>query len=251
MKITLFLYCIVLLELLTFSQTPEHISDNYQLVWQDEFEGDEIDTAKWAYRSTNEKRGIGVVKRENCFLDGKGNLVIEVTKKDSSYFIGQICTLKKFMKQYGYFECRAKMTSQLGPTPAFWLQSSTFGKPIGDVARAGAEIDIFEYRMNDGPSTLHHTVHWDGYGDQHQQEGKHYKVKNFTQDFHTFGLEWKSNQYIFYLDGEKVWSTKKAVSQIKQYIILSVELTGWGGDPGNSVFPDSALYDWVRVWEKK
>lgn len=233
------------------AQLPRHIQEDYQLIWQDEFNGPTLDTSKWAYRGTGSTRGNGIVSAKNCYLDKQGHLIIEATKTDTNYVIGQIGTMNKFHQTYGYFECRAKTSSQIGTCAAFWLQSSTYGSIIGDPGQSGTEIDIMEYRHANNKELVHHTIHWDGYGKDHRQEGSRERVKNFDKDFHTFGLEWTEKKYIFYIDGKRVWSTRKAVSQTMQYIILSLEMTNWCGDPSNSVFPDRVLFDYVRVYEMK
>ncbi|MBD3636992.1 MAG: glycoside hydrolase family 16 protein [Crocinitomicaceae bacterium] len=232
-------------------QSPKCIEKDYKLVWQDEFDGQEIDRSKWNYRSTGSKRGIGVVRRENCYLDGNGHLIIEATKEDSNYYIGQISTIKLALFKYGYFECRVKLNNQVGPSTAFWLQSPKFGKILDDPGQAGAEIDIMEYRRKLRTNEIHHTVHWNGYGPEHEQKGKSPIHKGVDEGFHTFGLIWTDKRYTFYVDGKKSWCTKKAISHIEQYIILSVELNTWSGDPSNSKFPDKAVYDYVRVYQKK
>ena len=242
---------LLLISASTIAQLPKRIEKEYDLVWQDEFDGEKVDMNKWKYRSTGSKRGIGIVRKKNCYLDGEGHFVIEATREDTNYYIGQMSTQDKFMPKFGYFECSAKMTTQIGPAPAFWLQSPVFGKPVGDTKTAGAEIDIFEYRRNKRLGYVNHTVHWDGYGEHHQQEGVHRKVKNLEEGYHTFGLEWTAKKYTFYVDGKKTWSCRKAPSHIPQYIILSLELNGWGGDPTNSTFPDKVYYDYVRVYEKR
>ena len=109
----------------------------------------------------------------------------------------------------------------------------------------------FEYRRKYRTDEVHHTVHWDGYGEAHEQHGKSPIHKGIDEGFHTFGLEWTDKKYTFYVDGKKSWSTKKSVSQAQQYIILSLEMNDWSGDPVNSVFPDKAIYDYVRVYQKK
>ena len=73
-------------------KTPKHISKDYTLVWSDDFDGTSIDFDKWSYRDSGKTREFGVVTEENVYLDGKGNLVIEVNKSDSTYQIGQIGT---------------------------------------------------------------------------------------------------------------------------------------------------------------
>lgn len=234
-----------------FSQTPDHIEEEYKLFWADEFDGESLDTSKWGYRGAGSKRVHGTVRKENSYLDKKGHLVIEVTKEDSSYFIGQIGTQNKMMTNYGYFECRAKMNKQLGPGVAFWLQSPLLGTVMDNPGKAGAEIDIMEYRTRDGIDKVYHTVHWNGYGENHKRVGTIKKVKGLHEGFHTFGLEWTDDKYIFYVDGKKTWATRKGISNIEQYIILSADLNGWGGDFSKSTFPDQVVYDYVRVYKSK
>ncbi|MCB9223752.1 MAG: glycoside hydrolase family 16 protein [Crocinitomicaceae bacterium] len=242
---------IILLVSYNYAQTPKRILEDYELIWQDEFEGNSLDTSKWLGREVGVKRGVGIVRRENTFLDGEGHLIIEATKVDSTYFIGQIATFFKHEFTYGYFESSVQLNKVVGPSTAFWLQSLTYGKHIGDPGRSGTEIDILEYRRKYRTNEIHHTIHWDGYGTDHQQHGNSPIHKGIEEGFHTFGLEWTPKQYIFYVDGKVSWKTKKSVSQAPQYIILSVEMNNWSGDPSNSTFPDKAVYDYVRVYQKK
>jgi beta-glucanase (GH16 family) len=95
-------------------------------------------------------------------------------------------------------------------------------------------------------------LHWNGYGANHQTIGTH--TDAFTSigtGYHTFGLEWTATDYNFYIDGKKTWSTKSAISQTDQYMILSSELTGWGGDPASGKFPDAVSFDYVKVYKPK
>lgn len=236
---------------ITFAQLPKCVvKKEMKLVWQDEFDGEKIDLEKWNFRYPGSVRGNGVVKKDNCYLDGEGHLVIEAVKADTNYYIGQVSTMKTKLFKYGYFECRAKLTTQVGTSCAFWLQSPTFGEIIGDPEKSGAEVDIFEYRRKYRTNEVHHTVHWDGYGDAHQQKGKSPIKKGLDDgEFHTFGLLWTEKKYFFFVDGKKSWCTRKAVSGRTLYIILSLEMNDWSGDPSNSSFPDKVLYDCVRVYQ--
>ncbi len=232
-------------------KTPTYISPDYSLLWNDEFDGVEMDTSKWDFRATGTQRGFGLVSEENTYLDGEGNLVIEVTKEGEVHKIGQIGTQDKFLTQYGYFECRAKMNEELGPHVAFWLQSPTMGKEDDNPKVNGTEIDIFEYHTNKGTNIVYHNLHWNGYGQYHKHEGTELAIDGLETGFHTFGLEWTEDEYIFYVDGKETWRTTEAVSNRTEYIILSAELTGWGGDFANSQFPDKVSFDYVRVYKKE
>lgn len=232
-----------------FTQTPVKILDNYSLVWSDEFDGRMIDTSKWDHRALGTTRGEAKVSKRNAYLDGNGNLILTITHTDSFNYVGQIATHNSFNTQYGYFECRVKVVEKNGPSVGFWLQSKTLGKTIDDPGSSGAEIDIFEYKNNDGFDKVYHTVHWNGYGEYHKRKGKIKKIKGISKGFHTFGLEWRKNKYIFYVDGKRTWCTRKGISQVPQYIILSCELVEWGGPFDLKAFPDQTIFDYVRVYK--
>lgn len=229
----------------------DSIIKNYKLVWADEFEGKELDKKKWNYRYLGSVRDLGTVSANTISLDGNGHLAISVMKdQNGKYLIGQIGTQNLFETTYGYFECRAQMNKSLGPHVAFWLQAPTMGNTDDNPAVNGTEIDIFEYHRKT-PSEVYHNIHWNGYGPEHRAVGVKEKIPNIDTGFHTFGVLWTEYSYIFYVDGNPVWKTISAVSQRSEYMILSAELTGWGGDPNQGSFPDSVVFDYVRVYKPK
>jgi beta-glucanase (GH16 family) len=231
-------------------ETPSHISSAYTLFWNDEFDSEDIDSSKWDYRATGNLRGFGLVSEDNSYLDNEGHLIIKVTKEDSIHKIGQVGTHNKFLTQYGYFECRAKMNNQRGPHVAFWLQSPTMGVEDDNPGVNGTEIDIFEYHTNKGTNIVYHNLHWNGYGESHKSAGTNVELIGLNTGFHTFGLEWTEDEYVFYVDGKETWRTTEAVSHRTEYIILSAELSGWGGEFKYSLFPDEVVFDYVRVYKK-
>ncbi len=232
------------------TNTPSHIVKNYKLVWNDEFNGSGVNSLKWNYRAEGTLRNYATVSSSTILTDGKGNVLIKVTKdKDGKYYVGQLGTQGIYETTYGYFECRAKMNTQTGPHVAFWLQSPDLGKTLNP-AVDGTEIDIFEYHRKT-PGIVHHNLHWDGYGTNHKNTGKQIPMAGIDTGFHTFGLEWTKDKYIFYVDGKETWVTTSAVSQRNEYMILSTELTGWGGDPAQGNFPDEVVFDYVRVYKPK
>ncbi|MDF3079241.1 MAG: glcA 1 [Sphingobacteriaceae bacterium] len=231
--------------------TPAHITSGFDLAWSDEFDGTSLNMAKWMYRGDGTVRNLATVSKNTISLDGSGNLVMRVTKDANGvYNVGQVATDGLFTQRYGYFECRAKMNISIGPHVAFWLQSNTMGIETNDPANNGTEIDIFEYHRK-APTTVFHNLHWNGYGAGHQTVGTKYQFSGVGTGYHVFGLEWNENEYVFYVDGKESWRTSDAISKIPQYMILSTELTGWGGDPANGLFPDQVVFDYVRVYKKK
>lgn len=223
---------------------------NYKLSWEDDFNGQEIDTKKWKYRAEGSKRQFATVSSKTITLDGKGNVMIATLKENDQYYVGQLATDGLFSQRYGYFECRAKMQQSLGTHSAFWLQTNTMGIETNDPANNGTEIDIFEYHRKTS-NQIHHNLHWNGYGNGHKQAG----VVNYSPfvgtDFHTFGLLWTDKEYIFFVDGVESWRSTQAISRIPQYMILSTELTGFGGDPNLGQYPDYVVFDYVKVYQLK
>ena len=49
-------------------------------------------------------------------------------------------------------------------------------------------------------------------------------LKGLRAGFHTFGLEWTPEKYVFYIDGLKFYEVMDGVSHIEEYITLSMEL---------------------------
>ncbi|QJB37609.1 glycoside hydrolase family 16 protein [Chitinophaga oryzae] len=228
----------------------EKLLANYHLVWNDEFNGTQMDTSKWSYRANGTVRQYATVDGARTIsLDGNGNMVIRVVKDSSTYYVGQTATDGHFNPKYGYYECRAKMNKSIGPHVAFWLQSPTMGNtPYNNPAVNGAEVDIFEYHRK-SPGQVWQTIHINGYGTAHQSQGIQVPYPAVDTGYHTFGLLWTDSTYKFYIDGRKTWETTFGLSQRTQYMILSTELTGFGGTPSLGTYPDSVVFDYVRVYQ--
>jgi beta-glucanase (GH16 family) len=226
-------------------------SDDYGLVWQDEFDGTRLDPAKWTHHAPGPRRDAFNVK-EAVTLNGQGQLLITTTRAGSTYHTGMISTRGNFETTYGYFEARIKVQREIGHWCAFWLMPNTMGRFIGHPDRAGTEIDVMEYLANGTyRDKALHTVHWDGYGKHHKSRGVQRVVPGIRDGFHTFGLEWTPEAYIFYVDGRETWRFDEAVSKTRQYLLLSVEVGTWAGAIAEAKLPDSMWVDYVRVYKKK
>ena len=168
-----------------------------------------------------------------------------------------------FEQTYGYFEARMKFHSSPGEWSAFWLQSPTYGDPVGNPGQAGTETDIVEHRAvnpsgTDLRSRYVSAVHWDGYSTDHQQVAKtHGPLAGLGNDsWHTYGLKWSPSGYEFYFDDTLLWTVTQAVSRRSEYMILSSEVRdgNWAGNVpagGYGSFASSVTnvqVDYVRVY---
>ena len=219
----------------------------YKLEWSDEFDGATLDLTKWDYRGLGPRRN-GVNVKDTVSVN-EGLLILTTKKSGDKYHTAMIGTQGKFETTFGYFECRVKLQRQVGHWSAFWLQTPTMGKEIGNPEESGTEIDIFEYLKKQGDK-VNHAVHWDGYGETLKSAHKGSYVPGVSQGWHTFGLLWTESEYVFYIDGEKMWNNPKAISKRSEFIILSLEVGKWAGNISAATLPDSLYVDYVRVYKK-
>ncbi|MCO5237777.1 MAG: glycoside hydrolase family 16 protein [Chitinophagaceae bacterium] len=226
--------------------TPKKLG--YKLVWKDDFKGNKLDPAKWAVRGVG-PRGMAYVSEEAVKVEN-GYLKLYAMKKGDSLLSSAVGTQGLFMSKYGYYECRAQLQKSPGVWAAFWIQSTEIAKGE-DPGVYGAEIDIFEFFKKLGPDIVSHNVHW-AYG-PHQQttRGMQSYLKGVSEGFHTFGLEWTQEKYVFYIDGYKFYEVTKGISHIEEYMILSMEYPSKPEEIRHTVFPDVFIVDYVRVYRKK
>lgn len=250
-----------------------------ELVFEDDFNG-ELDTGVWDTAGDAGVRRGGYWDPTQCFTQD-GNLIIRTEYKENGaygpgWYTGTCSSraLKEFT--YGYFEVRCKAPAAEGLWSAFWLQSPTMTDEIQD-GKNGAEIDIMESPYYNDPkkpakkyrNTTLHTVHTGGYGEKHRSKtsGEYRVDHDMYSEFNTYGLLWTKDEYVFYINGKETWRTKFGVSQVPEFLWLSVEIAGegdsadpenagneftWAGDIRNN--PDSAMpadfvVDYVRVYQ--
>lgn len=220
----------------------------YQLVFEDEFEGTDLDLEKWAYRGTG-PRECGYVDPDAIEVkDGCVNLSAFYSENDApiGWHAGMLRTNDFFTR--GYFEMRAKCGGGYGFWDAFWINFDEIGSlESTNGGIDGAEIDILETWKEDVITSV---VHVDGYGENHKSElvGK-FKVDNVQDDYNTFGLLWTKDEYIFYFNGIETGHTSflSGSSTIPEYVILSMCLPSSTDMPKN----ESRVFsvDYVRIYQ--
>ena len=227
-------------------QTPEEMG--YELVWQDDFNGTALDPNKWEVRGIG-PRALGFVSPEAVTVEN-GHLKLHALKRDGRILLGAVGTQNRFMARYGYCECRAQLQKSPGIWAAFWIQSPDIAKGE-DPAIFGAEIDIMECFKKLGPDIVSHNVHW-AYG-PHQKttHGMQSYLKGVNEGFHTFGLEWTPEHYVFFVDGYRFYEVTNGVSHIDEYLILSMEVPSDPKELKDTVFPDVFVVDYVKAYQKK
>ena len=191
--------------------------------------------------------------KENVFVRG-GKLHIKAIKDASTGEItsGRVHTLGKHSFFYGKLEIKAKLPIGKGIFPAIWMLRTDHGKvfPLG-------EIDIAEYiecfEQKQYCTTTHIVEKHPG-----QDEIRHKYSKMVYADmtkYHVYGLEWKPDSLVFYLDGIEVYHVYKSDAEfwpfdVPYYLLLNVAYGSWGAKCGtdDSIFPCEMLIDWIRYY---
>jgi beta-glucanase (GH16 family) len=220
----------------------------YELVWEDEFNGEALDPKKWEVRGVG-PRALGFVSPEAVKVEN-GYLKLSAFKKDGRILLGAVGTQGHFKTKYGFFECRAQLQKSSGVWAAFWIQSTEISKGE-DPSSYGAKIDIMEFFKKLGTDIVSHNVHW-AYG-PHQKttHGMQSYRKGVSEGFHTFAVEWTPEKYVFFVDGYKYYEVTTGISNIEEYLILSMEIPSEVKEIKDTVFPDVFTVDYVKVYKKK
>ena len=246
----------------------------WKLVWSDEFDGPNgsaVDSSKWSFDVGGNGWGNNELetytsRTANAHLEG-GLLVIKALKETftgpdgitRNYTSARLPTKKKFSQAYGRFEARIKIPYGQGLWPAFWMLGDNID--IAHWPNCG-EIDIME-NIGKEPSIVHGTFHGPGYSGGSGVSAA-YTLPNgrkFSDDFHTFAVEWEPNVIRFYVDGLLYRTRTPAdlpagtswVFDHPFFIILNVAVGGgWPGNPdATTIFPQQMLVDYVRAYQRK
>ncbi|WP_249315848.1 glycoside hydrolase family 16 protein [Bacillus sp. FJAT-49711] len=264
-------------------EAPSSDESDWTLVWEDNFDGEELDSTKWTIDTGN-----GYEQEDGTWVTGWGNnelqyyhennvevengkLILQgrkVTVSDNrgtyQYTSGKILSRGKFSKKYGKIEAKMKLPEGKGFWPAFWMM------PEDDVYggwAASGEIDIMEGKG----SKLHNVggaIHYGGSWPNNTYTAKDYDFqdgKDIT-DFNIYSLEWEPGELRWYVNGELYqklnnWSSTGTGNAAKFsypapfdqefFIILNLAIGGhFDGNPDESTeFPGQVEVDYVKVYE--
>lgn len=243
----------------------------WQPVWCDEFDYQGLpDSTLWYFETGGHGWGNGESQYytsndpDNAFVKD-GNLTITAIKE--SYNGNDYTSVRLNSKSgnwtYGKIQVRAILPGGRGTWPAVWMLPTDW--EYGGWPDSG-EIDIMEYVGYD-PNRIHATVHTLAY--HHSigtQVGKSKIVANPEELYHVYEIEWEPGIIKAYVDGIlyftydfdpednvgienfKAWPFDKDF-----HLLLNIAIGGaWGGAQGidDTIFPQSMVIDYVRVYQK-
>ncbi len=255
------------------------ISEDYKLVWADEFNTDgRPDEKNWSYETgfvRNQENQW--YQKENAFCKD-GYLIIEArnenkvnpdfvskTHKDfaknrDSIKVTSSCliTRGKHSWQYGRFEMRAKIPVGKGMWPAFWSLGIKGNWP------ANGEIDIMEYYTgkilaNAAWKSNEPNTAWDS----ETFKLSDFKDKSWADKFHIWKMDWDAYSIKLYVDDQllneinvdaTIPSGDQKISPFQQphYLLVNLAVGGInGGAFSKADLPSKYSIDYIRVYQKK
>lgn len=227
-----------------FGAPPE----GYKLAWADEFNGTQVDTARWAYRTDSK---LWSTQLPTNVQVADGNLVLVLKKETAagkSYTGGGVISRQAF--SYGYYESRFKIEAGKGWHSSFWLMAHD-GQGGTGTAKAALELDIIENDSIDVTSYGTTTHKW---STPHLALGHKEIHTSPLSAYHVFGCEYTRQEVRYFLDGKLVQSVE--VSALPQGD-LNIWLTSIAANLGHtdmvddSRLPGHVYYDYVRFYTKE
>ena len=269
------------------AEDVENKYEGYSLVWQDEFDGEELDKTKWSCQiGTGTTEGLTdwgnqeleyyTDNEENVRVED-GNLIITAIKEEERVG-GKLFTSARlrtmtdegevlFATKYGRVEARIKLPSGEGLWPAFWML------PVDDSIynewAASGEIDIMEARgrLTDRiEGTIHYGQNWPN----NVYKGQEFVLTEDTDitDYHLYSLEWEPGVMRWYIDNVCYYTTEQWFSKgpdngadytwpapfdVPFYILLNMAVGGTfdlESNPYATEYPAEMKVDYVRVYQK-
>jgi beta-glucanase (GH16 family) len=222
----------------------------YRLVFNDEFAGSTLSSKRWEtslpWGDANQAELQHYTPRALSQRDGVLTITASKTPAEGKpYSSGLISSHDRFYFKYGYTEVRAQVPAGTGLWSGFWMvppSQSTFD-----------EIDVMEVLGSD-PSQGYAVLHYGTVANRGKSLGT-FREPDFSAGFHTFAVDWKPDQLVWYVDGVERYRVTQNIPAESMYFIADLAVGGpasWGGPPDhNTTFPAHLKIDYVRVFQRK
>lgn len=250
----------------------DNLDGDWQPVWCDEFDVDGLpDSDKWSYDvggggwGNNELQYYTEADLDNARVED-GNLFITAIKEQigtREYSSARLVSKYRGDWLYGRIQIKAKMPSGRGLWSALWMLPTDWR--YGGWPDSG-EIDIMEYVGYD-EDRVHGTIHTGAYNHGlGTQIGFSKVVPLVEEEFKIYEMVWEPGKIDLYIDGVKfayfgynpnanvdIENSDAWPFDQRFHLIMNIAVGGnWGGLQGidNTIFPQSMVIDYVRVYQK-
>lgn len=244
---------------------------DYDLVFEDEFDGGALDAAKW--KTAYEYGDLSVDEEQQYYVDALnepdfgydpfvvagGELVItaaetpdglrsEANGKD--WLSGVISTADSFAFERGYAEMRVDLPEGAGLGSVLTLIAREF---------TGLQPMIFVGRHDGGtPGELEHDYEFTENGERKTARAFTVEDATLSEGFHTVGVSWSESGLIYYVDGEATYRIvddegRGNLPAQPLYLVANLAIGGVRRSDPDAATPRPAtlVIDRVRVWQPR
>jgi beta-glucanase (GH16 family) len=215
------------------------------LVFADEFDGTQVDPAKWNVRDSyiGFSNTVNTSSAANAQVhDGSLFLVTDVSAAGAAYpyVSASLDTKGKFARTYGKIEMRGRFPH----APGVWYEQ--MGRPwTGDYPLVKTEI---LNRPDAGDTQLYFGQEWAPTTETDRYASQLVEGVDFSQE-HTYTVVWKPDSIEWFLDGVSKLPSTKGLTSLPTYWTIGAWVGGWPGKPTpDTTFPVSFQIDSFRVY---
>ncbi len=248
---------------LDYSQPTQGVLD-----WSDDFDGTKVDPTHWrVHDGESLSYDQARIQAANVSVGG-GLLTIEARRQDTAgrpFTTGYLDTIGRYARQYGRWEIRAKLPTQVGHSrglwPAFWLRGvdtpgevdvvEAWGEPT---VRPGYRSGSYQWTVHQNTASPPGSQHLSGWG---TDPG----APPVADGFHLYAVDWSPDCLVFSFDHHVVgvvsrsqapWMSTSLAGPADIRLNLQVGQSYWGyADPADNqltALPAKLLVDYVRVY---
>ena len=270
-------YCIYEVEIY---DTADAEKDGYEIYWNDEFNGTELDSNKWL----NQYLPHATASETGAMTDyemADGVLTLKIDEDHPTFYdieseqgfkVSSIQTYEKnwlhdvnaknvdvfdgFRTQYGYFEVRYKMPAcGGGGHVAFWMVGTQAdARADGRGSQQNSEIDVTETKFS-SPNSYTPRIYGQDDPDMVNWSAAVELEGDYVNQWHTYAVDWTPEYIAFFVDGVEVARSEQS-PQYEMCLLLGMYINDdpddeyWGG-AANDVYPKEWEIDYVRVYKNE
>lgn len=256
------------------AEPPAVVTDRMKLVFEDTFDGDHLDLAKWfpgPKPDGGQWGGAHFVSVQDSrfptvYLVKDGTLTLRAHHDPQfadpehwgrTWYSGQVSTAfpdkpAPSAIRTGYIETRARFPRNKGSWPGFWMLAPDL-EPTTAPDPGGVEIDGFEFYGDAVSKFSSGVIYWPGKTGRPSEPGKLLWTDthpDLTEGFHTYGVQITQTEVIVFFDRKEVqrMPLPRTKTVGKFFVLLDNAIhTDHGVDIPASGYAD-ATFDYVRVW---
>jgi len=234
------------------------------LVWNDEFNGNELNINDWSYDVGDGCPNCGwgnnelqyYTRGDNLSFSG-GKMIIEARKEtisNKNYTSTRLVTMDKKSFRFGRVDIRAKLPRGQGIWPAFWMLGANF-KSAG--WPACGEIDIMEFLGHD-EKRVHSTIHYKFGNNPRNTTASLLNDVALPDEYHVYSLDWQQDKMRMFIDDKLIAEfnapgiagTDHPFNNPFFFIINMAVGGNWPRPPdATTYFPQWLYVDYIRVFQ--